>query len=179
MYNVSPKLSSIVLALVQTVGTLISAKFVEKQGKKPLLIISLAGCTFGLLAMASYAYCDTLGFDVSMFEWVPVTSLGFVILISAVGITPLSMICLVEVLPPKVRSFGLTIGMIAMSAFSFIILALYPILLETIDPHGCMLIFATTCAFGVIFAIFCVEETQGKTLDLLNEEKCNTTRETA
>lgn len=177
--NFSPEWSSVVLALVQIFGTLIAARFVETQGRKPLLIISLAGCTFGNSAMAAYLYCDKLGYDVSMFTWVPVTSLGFVILISSVGIVPLPRICLVEALPAKVRSFGLTVGMISLSVFLFVTLALYPILLEIIDLHGCMLAFAATCVFGVVFVIVYVDETKGKTIDLLNEEKVTTKRETA
>lgn len=167
----SPELSSIVLAMVQIAGTLLAARFVETQGRKLLLIVSLAGCTFGLSAMAVYLYCVSLGFNMSMFTWVPVTSLGLVILISSVGIVPLSLICLVELLPPKVRSFGLTVGTSSMSLFAFGLVITFPVLMEVIDMHGCMLIFAITCALGIIFVIFAVDETKGKTLDLLNKEK--------
>lgn len=177
--NFSTELSSIVLALLQIAGTLLAARFVETQGRKPLLIISLTGCKFGLSAMSAYLYCDKLGYDTSMFTWVPVSSLGFVILVSSVGIVPLSLICLVEALPTKVRSFGLTVGTVSMSASCFVIVALYPILLEVIDLHGCMLIFATTCVFGIFFVAFFVDETKGRTLDLLNEEKLGTTHANA
>lgn len=107
----------------------------------------------------------------SMFTWIPVTSLGFVILISSVGIVPLSVICLIELLPTKVRSFGLTIGTAFMSVFAFGLVMTFPILMNIIDLHGCMLIFAATCAFGIIFICIFVDETKGKTLDLLKEEK--------
>lgn len=167
----SPELSSIALASVQIAGTLLAARFVETQGRKCLLLSSLFGCTFGLTAMAAYLYCVSFGYDMSMFKWVPVTSLGFVVLISSVGIVPLSLICLVEVLPAKVRSFGLTIGTSSMSLFAFILVMTFPILMEIIDLQGCMLVFATTCALGIIFVSFVVEETKGKTLDRLNGEK--------
>lgn len=107
----------------------------------------------------------------SMFTWIPVTSLGFVILISSVGIVPLSMICLIELLPTKVRSFGLTVGTAFLSVFAFALVLLFPILMSIIDMHGCMLFFAATCAFGIIFVCIFVDETKGKTLDLLKEEK--------
>lgn len=121
--------------------------------------------------MAAYLYCVSLGFNMSMFTWVPVTSLGFVILISSVGIVPLSLICLVELLPSKVRSFGLTVGTSSMSLFSFGLVITFPVLMEIIDMHGCMLIFAITCALGIVFVSFAVDETRGKTLDLLSAEK--------
>lgn len=169
--NISTEVSSIVLALLQIAGTLMAAQCVETHGRKPLLLVSLIGCTVGLTAMAAYLYSDALGYDVSLGRWIPVASLGFVIFVSSIGIVPLSLICLVEALPTKVRSFGLTVGTISMCTSSFIMVALYPVLLKIIDLHGCMTIFAATCALGTAFVAVFVEETKGKTLDLLNAEK--------
>lgn len=177
--NISPELSSIVLAVVQIAGTYLATSFVETQGRKFLMIVSLCGSTIGLLAMATYLYCDSLGFNLSMFEWVPVTSLGCVILVSSVGIVPVSMICLVEALPTKMRSFGLTVGTSSMSFFGFIVIGSYPFLMEIVAMHGCMFIFAVVCAFGVCFVIIYVDETKGKILDLLNEEKAYETTASA
>lgn len=177
--NFSPELSSIILAIVQIAGTYLATLFVETRGRKFLMIVSLSGSASGLLAMASYLYCDSLGFDVSMFKWVPVTSLGFVILISCVGIVPVSMISLVEALPTKMRSFGLTVGTGSMSFFGFVVIASYPFLIEIIDMHGCILVFAVICLFGVVFVVVYVDETKGKILDLLNEEKVIQTAENA
>lgn len=173
--NMSKNASSITLAIVQLVGTIISAKFVETLGRKILLIISLAGCTFGQLTLAAYLLCDSLGYDVSMFNWVPVTSLSFVILVSGIGILSLSFICTVEVMPTKVRSFGVTFGMVVMNIVSFLTSISFPILMEIIELYGCMLILGVSCALGMIFVIGYMEETKGKTLDLLNAEKTNTT----
>lgn len=164
----SAEVYSIVLAVLQIAGTYLATTFIETQGRKFLLIVSLYGNTFGLSAMAAYLYCDSLELDVSMFNWVPVASLGFVILISSVGIVPVSLISLVEALPARMRSFGLTVGTSSISVFAFIIIASYPILLDIIDMHGYMFILAVTCAFGVIFVIFYVDETKGKKLDVLN-----------
>lgn len=169
----SPEVSSIVLAVLQIVGTYLATLFVETQGRKFLLIISLCGNTFGLSAMAAYLYCDSLELDVSMFNWVPVASLGFVILISSVGIVPVSLISLVEALPAKMRSFGLTVGTSSISVFAFIILASYPVLLEIFDMHEYIFILAVTCAFGVIFIVVYVDETKGKALDVVNETAGN------
>lgn len=169
--NISIEWSSISLALLQMAGTLLTTRFVETQGRKPLLIFSLVGCMCGLLAMAAYVYCDKLGYDVTAFYWIPVTSLSGVIFVSSVGIVPLALICLVEALPTKVRSFGLTVGVFAMGIASFVMVATYPFLLNTVELHGCMVLFASTCLFGIFFVAFVMDETKGKTLDLSNAEK--------
>lgn len=173
--NLSQNASSIILAAVQMAGTLLAAKSIETQGRKFLLIVSLAGCTFGTFAMATYLYCDSLAYDMLMFTWVPIVSMAFVIFNASVGIVPLGAICTVEVLPTNVRTLGLTIGMVSMNIFAFVILRTFPIFLEIIQLYGCMVILGGCCALGIFFVIFYMDETKGKTLDLLNKERVSTT----
>lgn len=72
-------------------------------GRKLLNLISLVGSSVGLFALSLYHYLNLSGYDLSLFEWVPVVSLSMVIFISAVGIVPLSMVCTVEYLRPSVH----------------------------------------------------------------------------
>lgn len=99
--------------------------------------------------------------------------MAFVIFMSSVGIVPLGGICTIEVLPTNVRAIGLTIGMTSMNLFAFVITNTFPIMMEVIQLYGCMAILATCCAFGIVFVVFCMNETKGKRLDLLYQEKIN------
>lgn len=87
--KISPSVSSICLAILQLVGTLCTTKFSDSLGRRALLIISLLGSSFGMLSFALYSYLKQNGYTLSAFEWVPVTSLSFVIFISSAGIVPL------------------------------------------------------------------------------------------
>lgn len=101
--NIDPHISTIILGAVQVTGNLSSTSLVETLGRKALLIISMAGCTIGLTAMATYMYLVSLGIELEAFQWVPVASLCFVIFSSSVGICPLLMLCIVERLPTEVN----------------------------------------------------------------------------
>lgn len=101
--NIDPYMSSIILMSLQVAGTLSSASLVETVGRKSLLIISMAGCTIGLSAMATYMYLSSLSFDLTIVNWIPIVSLGFVVFISSVGIISLTFLCIVESLPKEVR----------------------------------------------------------------------------
>lgn len=101
--NIDPYISSMLLYILQLVGTLSSTSLVDTLGRKLLMVVSMAGCTFGLSAMATYMYLSSLGYDLTIVEWIPVGSLGFVIFISAIGISSLTMLCIVESLPTEVR----------------------------------------------------------------------------
>lgn len=100
--SVDPYTSTIILGIVQIAGTLLTTQLADKLGRKVLLNISLVGSVLGQLALVAFLYLDKLGFDVTLFSWVPVASTGFVIFIASVGIVPLLAICTVEMLPPKV-----------------------------------------------------------------------------
>lgn len=101
--HIDPHISTIILGAVQVIGNLSSTSLVETLGRKLLLTVSMAGCTFGLSAMATYAYLVSLGFDLVVVQWIPVVSLCFVIFSSSVGIAPLLMLCIVEILPSEVN----------------------------------------------------------------------------
>lgn len=100
--NVNPYMSTIILGVVQIAGSLLTTQLADSFGRKILLIISLVGSILGQMALAAFFYLDKLGFDVTVYGWVPVASIGFIIFIASVGIVPLTSICTVELLSPKV-----------------------------------------------------------------------------
>lgn len=65
----------------------------------------------------------------------------------------------------QVRTFSYVIVVIWMSVCTFIVTKLFPILLEIIDIDGCMMIGGVGSTLGVVFVIFVMEETRGKSLD--------------
>lgn len=102
--TVDPNMSMICLGVALCFGSLASTYLADKLGRRKLILISLMGTAFGLLATALYHYLGLIGFDLSAFAWIPVISLSFMIFISSTGIVPLASICSVEYLPPKVRT---------------------------------------------------------------------------
>lgn len=94
--------SSIILAIAPLFGVLFSAKLADTLGRKILILISLLGSGFGLSILASYLYLVQNGYDFPRFQWIPVTSLSFVVFISSAGISPLRSVVTVEHLPIEV-----------------------------------------------------------------------------
>lgn len=100
---IDPYLQSIFLAVALIFGALSSSYFADILGRKVLCIISFLGSAVGLLSLSLYHFLHLNGSDLSAFAWVPVVSLSFVIFISAAGVLPMTMVCGVEYIPPKVR----------------------------------------------------------------------------
>lgn len=130
----------------------------------------MSGCTLGHAVMGIYLYLHHSGFDTSMFHWTPVICMSFIILIASTGIVPLTLICLVECFPIKVRPVGLTFGNVCINVISFVIAGALPLLTEMIGLRNCSIIFSTGCGLGIIYMVLCVEETKGKELNNLKRK---------
>lgn len=100
--NYSPHISSIVFGCLQIAGTYVTTLFIDRVGRKVLLIISGSGCAIGLIVMGIFSYLFECGFDVSRLNWIPVVSLSFVIFIASIGLIPIPYVIIAEVLPQKV-----------------------------------------------------------------------------
>lgn len=99
-----PKFASIILAVVQIVGGLVSTQLGDTFGRKTTLSISLVGATVGLFCLAVYSYLRHVGYDMSNFLWLPVVCLSIIIFITSAGIVALAHICAIENYHAKVSS---------------------------------------------------------------------------
>lgn len=189
----NPHIASIVLATMQIFGGLASTMMSDTFGRKVLLIISLLGSALGLFSFSVYSYLIHVGFDLSNYLALPVVCLSLVIFISNAGIAPLSNVCTVENLPPKVclhfslfhmtlfhcfqlfdhlslilqiRVFGMVLFTLWYNVVAFLCDKYFPILLKMIHLHGCLSIFAVNCCLGTLFVIFFMKETRGQSIDI-------------
>lgn len=105
---IDENLSSIIVATVQILGSLVAIFLIDMIGRRFLLITSLIGCTLGLFTMGTYNYCLTNGLNVSEWYWVPITSLSLTFFAACIGLMPLAFVILAEVLPVHVHVLCIT-----------------------------------------------------------------------
>lgn len=97
--------SAIIIGVIQVVGIIVAIFLVDMVGRRSLLIVSAAGCTFGLAAMGAHNYCAIIGMDVKDWDWVPVTSLSLTFFAACSGLIPVAFVIMAEVLPLNVCIF--------------------------------------------------------------------------
>lgn len=177
----SPHMASIMLGIAFTVGSLFPTYLADILGRKLLLIISLIGCVLGLSAMATHNYLQISGHNLASFKWIPVLSLSLSIFFASAGVVPISIVCCLENLPPKIRNVGMTIIGCGRYLISFGFLKVFPLLLQIIELYGCMIMFAILSFVGIVFVATVLKETTGTCLDDVgvdektkNKRKCIT-----
>lgn len=70
---------------------MIMLSLVEKLGRKILYIISMIGSIFGYTVFGFFLLFREWDYDVEFFNWIPLVSLSFVILVQSFAISTLAL----------------------------------------------------------------------------------------
>ncbi|KAL7741774.1 hypothetical protein ACLKA6_000382 [Drosophila palustris] len=165
----SPLVSAIIVICIQLVGTYSATLFVERAGRKTLLLLSTAGICLGQILMASFYYLSSLGFETSSFSWVPVAAFSLIVFAGAIGVMVVDFIVIAEITPPKIRSVILRVHGIILSLLATFIVKIFPQLSVSLGIPGVVSMFAVFSFILTIFIAICVPETKGKSIEAIQE----------
>lgn len=111
-------------------------------------------------------------YDVEAYNWIPIVAYSFVLFLLALAVSSIGMTVTAEVMPDKIKDFGLAYAGVLNMLSTFIVVKSLPTVSALIGWHGCMFIFATICLFGAIFVSIYLPETKGKSYDeIMNSVK--------
>jgi hypothetical protein len=96
--NISPNTSSIIVGVIQLVGCYCSTLFVDRAGRKVLIGASSFGISLGMFVFAAYSFMDKLGYDLSLFNWIPLVSFSFTLFIANLGVLTLPFLVTSELI---------------------------------------------------------------------------------
>lgn len=96
--SISPNASSIIVGVIQIVGCYCSTLLVDRAGRKILISTSAFGISIGMFVFASYSYLNSLGFDLTSFNWIPLASFSFTLWIANLGVLSLPFLVTTELI---------------------------------------------------------------------------------
>ncbi|WP_342022181.1 sugar porter family MFS transporter [Arthrobacter citreus] len=143
--------TSVITSIINVVMTIVAIAFVDRIGRRKLLMIGSAGMFVGLLlATLSFSQAEGMGDDVSLPGiWGPVALVGanlFVIFFAATW-GPVMWVTLGEVFPNNIRSLALGLGAMVNWIFNFIVTLSFP---WVSDNFGVWIMYAIFTIFSVI-----------------------------
>lgn len=165
----SPSLSTIIYFSVQLVLSAVSSFIVDFCGRKPLLIISTIGTALALLANAIYLYLQKIGIDTTEFNFVPLIALLCFVITFSIGLQTIPLLVMGEIFPTNVKAFALC----SMDIYYSVVVTCTSKFFhytKDIGMHVPFFVFTGFCFLGLIFIIFYVPETKGKTLEDIQAE---------
>ncbi|XP_063218759.1 facilitated trehalose transporter Tret1-2 homolog [Bacillus rossius redtenbacheri] len=166
-------LVTVLIGLTRLVVTIFISYASKSFGRRPCAIVSGSGMTLSMGSLATYLFCvnNKLLSDetIDKINWYPVLALIVYISMSTVGFLTLPFAMIGEVYPAQVR--GLASGVTTCFGYvcSFIIVKLYPDMLEMLGRHGLFLFYSVMSLAGTFFVFLYLPETRGKSLSDIEE----------
>jgi len=155
-------LASVGVGVVNVVLTVVAMQLIDRVGRRPLLLVSLAGMTVSLgllgLAFALPQLSASLG-------WIAVISLMLYVGFFAVGLGPVFWLVLSEIYPLRIRGRAMSVGTVANWSANLIVAVSFLTLTHSLGKAVTFWLFGVISIAAWLFAFFLVPETKGKTLE--------------
>ena len=152
---------TVVMGLVNVIFTLIAIKYVDKIGRKPLLIVGSVGMAIGMGGVSMLSAFNVIG----------ISTLIFIVIFTAsfmMSWGPIVWVVLSEIFPNRIRGAAMAIAVAVQWLANFTITAFYPYMMEI---SGAMTygFYGLMCVLSGLFVWKCLPETKGKTLEELEK----------
>ena len=156
-------LSSIGIGVVNLLFTLLGVFLIDRLGRKQLLLYGSTGYIISLSLVAAAFFLNWGGM------WVPVFLFLF-IASHAIGQGAVIWVFISEIFPNRLRASGQAFGSSTHWVLAAIIPSSIPFLFSTIGPGYVFAFFAFMMVLQLVFVIFMMPETKGKSLEELSEQ---------
>ena len=156
-------LSSIGIGVVNLIFTLLGVFLIDRLGRRQLLLMGSIGYIISLSLVAAAFFLNWGGL------WVPVFLFLF-IASHAMGQGAVIWVFISEIFPNRLRASGQAFGSSTHWVLAAIIPSTIPYLFTNIGPGYVFAFFAFMMVLQLIFVIFMMPETKGKSLEELSAE---------
>jgi MFS transporter, SP family, galactose:H+ symporter len=148
------------VGLVNVIMTIVSIPLVDRLGRRPLLLTSLAGMLISLVSLA-------VGFALGgpPLKWIGVLSLVVYIASFAIGLGPVFWLLISEIFPLNIRGQAASIATTANWLSNFFVSLTFLSLLEGLGSVWTFLLYAALSAAGLWYCFALVPETKGVPLE--------------
>uniref|UniRef100_A0A1B6GJS3 Major facilitator superfamily (MFS) profile domain-containing protein n=1 Tax=Cuerna arida TaxID=1464854 RepID=A0A1B6GJS3_9HEMI len=170
--------ATIILGLVRLGFTVVSCIMMRRFGRRPLTFISSVGCGVSMFGFGFYMYMSdqwTVQGVEKIATWFPVVNLFVFMAASTIGYLVVPWVMIGELYPSKVRGImgGLTtfVGHFCV----FIVVKTFPFF-KSVSTFGTFLMYGTVSLLGTIFFFLYLPETQGRTLQEIEDYFCGRTK---
>jgi SP family arabinose:H+ symporter-like MFS transporter len=152
--------SSVWVGLINLVFTLVAIAFVDRLGRKPLLLIGTFVQTVAL-ALVGWAFHTR--------QQGPVLLLCVVVFIAAFAMAmgPIGWLLCSEIFPNKFRGRAMSVAAFTVWASCYVVAQTFPMLTDNpaIGPAFTFWIYAGVSLFSLAFVALFIPETKGRTLE--------------
>ena len=149
---------TVIIGLINLLFTFVAIYWVDRLGRKTLLLIGGVGMAISLLMVGFSFYFGWTGYGLLLFILLYIGSF-------AASYGPVTWVVISEIFPIKMRGVAMSVATFALWVAVYLVTQLFPMMLEMVGPAGTFWIFGAMAllSFGFVWAR--VPETKGRTLE--------------
>ncbi len=147
-------LATVGVGVVNVLATIIALWLLDKVGRRPLLLVGLAGMVFSLGALSLHSG-----------PWITVFSLMFYVACFAISLGPIFWLLISEIYPLKIRGKAMSLATVANWGSNMIVAFTFLTLIQFLGKSGTFALYGAITIVAWLFAYFMVPETRGFTLE--------------
>jgi sugar porter (SP) family MFS transporter len=165
--NVASVLATVGIGVVNVLMTIVAILVIDRVGRKPLLLVGLAGMTASLVIIgAAFAFSGLSG----IISWVTLAGLMLYIASFAVSFGPVLWVMLPEIFPLNARGTGTGVSALSNWGANFVVAQAFLPLVALIGRSAVFWILAGICIVAALFIQFLVPETKGRSLEQIETD---------
>jgi sugar porter (SP) family MFS transporter len=149
------------VGLVNVIMTVVAMIFMDRAGRRPLLLWGLGGMTAMLVVLAGAFAVGAKGAVALVTVGAVAVYVGFF----AIGLGPVFWLLISEIFPLPVRGRGMSVSTVANWGSNFVVTLLFPGVVAALGSSAAFGIFAVLSVAAWVFAYGVVPETSGRSLE--------------
>ncbi len=175
---------AVIVGLVNVVMTVVAIWLIDRLGRKPLLVIGIAGMALSLLTIAwafsgeQHGQALAGAAPTTNPRLVLIAIIGFVASF-AISLGPVMWVLLSEIFPNEYRGVAISAAGFWNALVSASVTFVFPWELSTLGPAGTFLVYGLFASAALVFVLMFVRETKGRTLEELEGELLSRPKSTA
>lgn len=162
--TLSPEMCTMLVGVVQLVGSVVASCTVHKAGRKFFLMATYALTALSLITLGLCFYAKKIDQTLNT-GLLPVLSLSVHVVAFSTGLGMVPYIIYSEVFPANVRNRCMAVLMFWNNVLGFSVVKAYPAMSNSMHKSGCFWLFGLVSLAIVPFTYFFVPETKDKTMD--------------
>jgi MFS transporter, SP family, galactose:H+ symporter len=155
-------LASVDVGVVNVVLTVVAMQLIDRVGRRPLLLVSLAGMALSLFVLGLAFSLPQLSGSLG---WIAVASLMVYVGSFAVGLGPVFWLILSEIYPLRIRGRAMSVGTVANWSANLIVALSFLTLTQVLGKPVTFWLYGIVSVASWLFAFFLVPETKGRSLE--------------
>ncbi|MGZ3708293.1 MAG: sugar porter family MFS transporter [Bdellovibrionota bacterium] len=151
---------------VNVLMTIVSVRLLDRTGRRPLLLVGIAGM---ITSLAALGFVFQLGSHSAALGWLAVISVMLYVGSFAISLGPIFWLLISEIYPQRIRGMAMGVATMTNWSFNLLVALTFLVLVENLGPSNTFWLYAVVSIASFAFSYYLVPETKGRSLEEITD----------